>query len=134
LRCHLRKRRGSRPGSQECFDEGIVKREELFITSKLWCANYDPNNVKPALEKQLKDLQIDYLDLCLMHWPVAKTQDGKFLSLEELAPSNTFAAMKECLDAGLVKSIGVSNFTTKKIADIIEATGLTPISSAGQDA
>lgn len=111
---------------KECFDEGIVKREELFITSKLWCSNYEPKNVKPALEKTLKDLQIDYLDLYLMHWPVAKTQDGKFLSLEELPPSKTFAAMKECLDAGLVKNIGVSNFTTKKIADIIEATGLTP--------
>jgi len=112
---------------KECFDEGIVKREELFITSKLWCSNYEPVNVRPALEKQLKDLQIDYLDLYLMHWPVAKTQDNKkFLSLEELPPAKTFAAMKECLDAGLVKNIGVSNFSTKKIKDVIEATGVTP--------
>jgi alcohol dehydrogenase (NADP+) len=111
---------------KECLDEGIVKREDLFITSKLWCSNYEPKNVKPALEKQLEDLQVGYLDLYLMHWMVAKTQDGKFLSLEELPPSKTFAAMKECMDAGLVKNIGVSNCTIKKMKDIIVQTGLTP--------
>jgi len=112
---------------KECFDSGLVKREELFVCSKLWCSSYAPEDVKPALEQQLKDLCLDYLDLYIFHWPVAKTKDNKgFLTLEESPLSKTFQAMKKCVDEGLVKNIGVSNCSTKKMDDIIKESGLTP--------
>ena len=55
----------------EVFHEGLVRREELFITSKLWNDSHVTEDVLPALQETLADLQIEYLDLYLIHWPVA---------------------------------------------------------------
>ena len=62
----------------EAFKQGIVKREELWITSKLWNNAHLQDDVRPALEKTLNDLQLEYLDLYLMHWPVALKPDVSF--------------------------------------------------------
>ena len=56
---------------QFVFKNKIVKREELFITSKLWNSDHSAERVQPAIEKSLNDLQLEYLDLYLMHWPIA---------------------------------------------------------------
>ena len=58
-------------GIQKAIDSGLVKREELFITSKLWCTDHGREHVKPALERILSDLQLDYLDLFLIHFPIS---------------------------------------------------------------
>ena len=62
----------------ESFKEGVVSRDQLWITSKLWNNAHAPKDVQPALEKTLSDLQIDSLNLFLVHWPVAITREVLF--------------------------------------------------------
>jgi alcohol dehydrogenase (NADP+) len=118
---------------QKAFSDGLVKREELWITSKLWNSNHRKEQVKPGIQKTLSDLQLDYLDLYLMHWPVALKEgtgfpDGpdKFLSLDEVPISETWSGLEAIAQAGLARHIGVSNFTTKKIGELLKTASHKP--------
>ncbi len=118
----------------ELLTQGVVKREELFITSKLWNNAHKAGDVIPALKKTLLDLNLEYLDLYLIHWPVCfepnvifpETKDG-YVSLEELPIIETYTAMEEAVNLGLVKSLGVSNFSAKKIKDLVEKAKIKPV-------
>lgn len=118
---------------KDAFTEGDVKREELWITSKLWCNSHGAQYVKPALQKTLKDLQLDYLDLYLIHWPVVFKNDvispekgDDLICLSEVPLSITWKAMEKCVIEGSTKHIGVSNFSIKKLEDLIKHASIKP--------
>lgn len=113
---------------EEVVQTGLVTREELWITSKLWNNAHAREEVSIALKKTLADLRLDYLDLYLIHWPVATRPDvifprkaDDFISLVEMPLNETWAGMEECVENGLAKHIGVSNFNIKKIEDLSSA-------------
>ena len=117
----------------DAFVEGDVKRKDLFITSKLWNDSHAMPDVRPACEQTLKELQLDYLDLYLMHWPVAQRKgtgmpkaDEDWIPLTEIPLWETWAEMEKLYNDGLVKAIGVSNFTAEKLGKLIEKTQVSP--------
>jgi alcohol dehydrogenase (NADP+) len=118
---------------KDAFADGDVKREELFITSKLWNTFHHPDDVESNIQETLKNLQLDYLDLYLMHWPVAMKKGvgfpesaDDFVSLEEIPLIDTWQAMEQLKAKGLTNHIGVSNFNIPKIQGLIDAGGSVP--------
>ncbi|MDN3203589.1 aldo/keto reductase [Algoriphagus sediminis] len=120
-------------GIDQAIREGLVKREELFVTSKLWNNAHKKSHVRPAIEQTLNDLGLDYLDLYLVHWPLAfgsgvtfAKEREDFLTYEEAPLTETWQAMQEVKKEGLTKHIGVSNFNQKKLKEIFDADGQKP--------
>lgn len=119
---------------QELFKEGVVKREDLFITSKLWNAFHNTTSVGPAIVKTLSLLKIDYLDMYLIHWPFGYVEgEGNFpvdadnkVKLSDVDFLDTWRGMECVKKAGLTKSIGVSNFNHEQIDRILKHCEIPP--------
>ena len=130
-------------GIKMALEDGLCKREDLWITSKLWNTYHHPDHVSQALEKTLKDLQLDYLDLYMIHFPISL----KFVPFEERYPpewfndpsspdpkmipskiplSDTWRAMELLKESGLVKHIGVCNYSSGLIHDLMNYCKIKP--------
>jgi len=112
-----------------------VPRADIFVTSKLWNTKHHPDDVEASCRTTLSDLGLDYLDLYLVHWPHAfqrgdntfpKNDDGTVKYDETLHPTDTWLAMEKLVGAGLTKAIGVSNFNSEQIEDVLKKGSIKP--------
>jgi len=129
---------GSEPGIgqaiKNCVSKGLVSRQELFITTKLNPSSNRREDVVPALRKSLQTLDLPYVDLYLIHWPIAYKQAelGTVDELKQVAMVqdvdyvDTWKGMEECVDLGLTKSIGVSNFNSKQLQRVLNMCRIPP--------
>jgi len=107
----------------------VIKREDLFITSKLPPGKLHPDDVENTLRTTLADLQLDYLDLYLVHLPVAvESVDGKTVArrLKGVGLQDTWRKMEKCFTSGLTKSIGVSNYNIQALNDCLNYAEIPP--------
>ncbi|KAI3696153.1 hypothetical protein L1987_79163 [Smallanthus sonchifolius] len=117
----------------EALRAGFLKsRGEVFITTKLWCNSNERHLVLPALKKSLRNLGLEYVDLYLIHWPLKINHQHIKIPVptEYVTAINIKAvweAMEECQNLGLTKSIGVSNFTSQKIQEIVSFAKIPPV-------
>jgi D-xylose reductase len=130
-------------GIKKAIDEGLVKREELWVTSKLWNTFHRKEHVKAACQKSLKDLGLDYLDLYLIHFPIAlKYVDPEVryppewifdpssaeprMEEDNVSYQETWRAMEELAKEGLTKNIGCSNIGTTMLRDVLNYAEVKP--------
>ncbi|XP_053623093.1 aldo-keto reductase family 1 member B1-like isoform X1 [Plodia interpunctella] len=119
------------------ISEGVIKREDLFITSKLWNTYHRPDLVRGALETTLRDLGLQYLDLYLIHWPQAykegpenfPTDENGKIQFSDVDYVDTWKALEPLVEAGLLRSIGVSNFNHRQLLRLLEVATIKPVTN-----
>src|SRR5271156_6073972 len=120
---------------QEVFKAGKIKREDVFIATKLWNNNHRPERVKPAFEASLKRLQLDYVDLYLIHTPFAfqpgddqdpRDANGNVIYDKGVTLLDTWRALESLVDEGRCKAIGLSDVGLDKVKEIFDAARIKP--------
>ena len=113
-------------GNEKSVGKAICKcgtdRKELFITSKVWNSAQGYETTLHAFDKTLSDLELDYLDLYLIHWPIPRKHDDDWQQLNR----ETWRAMEKLYREGRVRAIGVSNFMPDRLADLIQFNEIVP--------
>lgn len=125
---------GTEPAVGKAIKQSGIPRSEIFVTTKLWNHKHHPDDVGQALQESLDDLGLEYIDLFLMHWPVAfkrgddpfpSDKDGNLIT-ENIDYLDTYIAMEGVLKSGKAKAIGVSNFSRQEIERILEKATTKP--------
>jgi len=120
---------------QQVLRAGKIKREEVFIATKLWNNNHRPERVKPAFEASLKKLQLDYVDLYLIHTPFAfqpgndqdpRDADGNVIYDKGVTLLDTWRALERLVDEGKCKAIGLSDVGLGQTQEVFEAARIKP--------
>lgn len=120
---------------REVFALGEIKREDVFVITKLWNTNHRPERVKPAFEASLRRLQLDYVDLYLIHTPFAfqpgdeqdpRDASGNVIYDRGISLSDTWSAMEELVREGKCRAIGLSDVDVEKVRKISEAAAIKP--------
>ena len=120
-------------GLRLAFSEGICTREEVWVTSKVW--NTHHRHVATSLKQTLADLQLEYVDLLLVHWPQAYAHSNETLPMDSAGNmlfdtpphADTWKCMEEVCKAGLAHSIGVSNFNIAQVERLLGVAEIAPV-------
>ena len=120
---------------KQVLDAGKIRRENLFITTKLWNTNHRPERVKPAFEASCRRLQVDYIDCYLIHTPFAfqpgdnqdpRDAQGQVIYDDGVTLIETWRALESLVDEGRCKAIGLSDITLEKLQEIVAVARIKP--------
>jgi diketogulonate reductase-like aldo/keto reductase len=120
---------------QEVIEAGKVRREDVFITTKLWNTNHRPEHVEPAFEASCRRLQVDYIDCYLIHTPFAfkpgddqdpRDEHGQVIYDSGVTLIETWRALERLVDEGRCKSIGLSDITLERLQEIVAVARIKP--------
>ncbi len=120
---------------REVFREGKVRRQDVFVGTKLWNNNHRPERVRPAFEASLRRLQLDYIDLYSIHTPFAfkagdeqdpRDKNGNVIYDDAATLTNTWKALESMVDEGRCKAIGLSNISLGKLKEVVESARIMP--------
>jgi diketogulonate reductase-like aldo/keto reductase len=120
---------------QEVFKAGKIKRQDVFVITKLWNTNHRPDRVKPACEASLKKLQLDVLDLYLIHTPYAfqpgddqdpRDANGNVIYDKGTTLLDTWHAMEDLVTQGKCKAIGISDVSLDQVKEVVGAARIKP--------
>src|SRR5580692_6806282 len=120
---------------QETFNAGKIKREDVFVTTKLWNSNHRPERVKPAFDASRRRLRVDYVDCYLIHTPFAfrpgddqdpRDEHGQVIYDSGVTLVDTWRALERLVEKGQCKSIGLSDITLDKLREIVAAARIKP--------
>ncbi|SFO95683.1 Aldo/keto reductase [Bradyrhizobium sp. Ghvi] len=120
---------------QDAFEAGTLRREDLFVTTKLWNTNHRPERVKPAFDASRRRLQLDTIDCYIVHTPFAfqpgdeqdpRDDRGRVIYDRGVTLLETWRALERLVDDGLCKSIGLSDITLEKLREIVAVARIRP--------
>ncbi len=120
---------------QEAFAAGLVRREDIFLTTKLWNTNHRPDRVRPAFEASCRRLGVDMIDCYIIHTPFAfrpgdeqdpRDEQGRVIYDTDVTLTDTWRAMETLVDDGLARSIGLSDISLEKLREIVAIARIRP--------
>lgn len=125
---------GTEPAVAKGIKNSGVPRKDIFLVTKLWNNSHHPEDVEKACDASLKDLDTDYLDLYLMHWPSAFMRSGELMPKDDSGKIqtgdtnyvDTWKAMEKLVKSGKCKAIGISNFSEGEVEDLMAKTTIVP--------
>ncbi|KAF4664481.1 hypothetical protein FOZ61_000788 [Perkinsus olseni] len=134
--------RGVGEALKRAIDKGLVERKDIFLVTKLWMTQFRPDLVRPAVEQMLAELEVDYIDQMLLHWPVPfehrdpkddpdwqmpKTPEGHIAADMSINIIDTWRELEKLYDEGKIRSLGISNFEQNEIDELLKEARIKPV-------